>query len=734
MRSTTTTILWVLILFAGVRITLAQNIEYVSSTLWSDVGDVKISGNYAYCAFVNGLVVLDISDPTEPVIYSQKLLPSYGGEIDVAGDYAYYAYSYYGAAGLKIINIGDPANPEVVGGCESSGWPFGVFVYGDYAYLAWGYTGVRIVHIADPANPTFVASFDTPGTAQRVFVSADYAYVADRDAGLQIFNVSDPINPVPAGSYQSPFYANDVWVSGTYAFLATGVYGWGAYGDLEIIDVSDPGNPSLIEAYGGDAMVSRVFASSNYAFFIYSSLTGGGMKILDISDPHVPVLMFDHISSALPRAFSIAGNQAIVNWGRKLYGWAARIETIDISDLQNPVHEGNYSVPDRAYDIFLSGNHVYVADDEAGLQIVDISDPAAPVVAGRFEDDGRIRYVCVSGNYACVTAERWGSGSRGWFDIADISDPSDPDLLSSFTHNCTGGTYWFEDVFISGDYAYNVCLESNILIWDISNIRDPILIANFMTSDHARRIFKTGNFLYIANYFDGLIIFNVSDPYGPVFAGECSIPGQACDVFASGDYVYVAAGTAGLQIVNISDPTQPHIVASRATPDSALSVVVSSDYAYMAVGDSGAQVINITDPLSPNLVGSYDTPGHARAVAVSDDYIYLTDYYSLMILRFNSQTEVEEIGGRPGEFALMRNYPNPFNATTKIDFDIPTESEVDMSVYDLLGRRVAMLLQGQSQPGHHSLIWNAGDVPSGIYFATLRTGSHSQSIRMTLLK
>jgi hypothetical protein len=61
----------ILVIFILASSSFAQGIEYLGSTLWSGVNDVKVVGNYAYCAFFNGLMILDISNPDTPTFVSQ---------------------------------------------------------------------------------------------------------------------------------------------------------------------------------------------------------------------------------------------------------------------------------------------------------------------------------------------------------------------------------------------------------------------------------------------------------------------------------------------------------------------------------------------------------------------------------------------------------------------------------------------------------------------------------------
>ena len=89
---------------------------------------------------------------------------------------------------------------------------------------------------------------------------------------------------------------------------------------------------------------------------------------------------------------------------------------------------------------------------------------------------------------------------------------------------------------------------------------------------------------------------------------------------------------------------------------------------------------------------------------------------------------------RPERFSLLQNHPNPFNASTTISYSVPIESHVTISIYNLLGQRVATILEGIQQGGQHTITWDAADFPSGVYFARMEAGEHSENIKMVLLK
>ncbi len=88
----------------------------------------------------------------------------------------------------------------------------------------------------------------------------------------------------------------------------------------------------------------------------------------------------------------------------------------------------------------------------------------------------------------------------------------------------------------------------------------------------------------------------------------------------------------------------------------------------------------------------------------------------------------------PAEFALSSNYPNPFNPETTIPFALPEASEVLIAVYDVTGRRVALLVSGPMQAGHHEVAFRADHLASGLYLVRMQAGSFSQVRRMTLVK
>lgn len=92
------------------------------------------------------------------------------------------------------------------------------------------------------------------------------------------------------------------------------------------------------------------------------------------------------------------------------------------------------------------------------------------------------------------------------------------------------------------------------------------------------------------------------------------------------------------------------------------------------------------------------------------------------------------IGDLPGRFLLGQNVPNPFNAHTVIKYWLPTGGDARLEVYNLLGERVATLLSGRQEAGGRGIVWDASELPSGVYFYRLTSGGLSSTRAMTLMK
>ncbi len=148
---------------------------------------------------------------------------------------------------------------------------------------------------------------------------------------------------------------------------------------------------------------------------------------------------------------------------------------------------------------------------------------------------------------------------------------------------------------------------------------------------------------------------------------------------------------------------------------------------------TGYEICTIAnDQLRPSLVSN----GNLGAIVVWQDY------------RSGSEFDVYEVGFNttgiigidpsgnniPEEYSLSQNYPNPFNPVTLINYGIINPGNVKISVYDIQGQNLSVIVNEVQNAGEHSVIWDASSFPSGVYFYRIESGSFTASKKMILVK
>jgi hypothetical protein len=206
-----------------------------------------------------------------------------------------------------------------------------------------------------------------------------------------------------------------------------------------------------------------------------------------------------------------------------------------------------------------------------------------------------------------------------------------------------------------------------------------------------------------------------------------------------------------------SDPMSGYSVDNIA-PDAPASVVaaVSGGVVYLEWTDSDANdldyyaVYRSTDPEfvlgEENMIGSSEGPEFADDVEELGDY-----YYAVTTLDLHENESdpselvnvtllsLEDIRGLPEFFTLHQNYPNPFNPNTQIKYALPTDANVSIAIYDLVGRKIRTLVNEQVNAGYHSTLWNATNemgspVSAGVYIYTITANDFRDVKKMILLK
>lgn len=319
----------------------------------------------------DGLVALDITDPTTPLFASNVELPVSANDIAVRDDYA-----YMGNNGFRVFDVSDKSHPVQVGYNETDGAL--VKLHGNYAVLCPKSMGssnrINIMDVSDPENPEKLAHVTAPYMTYDLDIKGTYAYVACWWDGIRVVNFSDPEAPA-WGSHvmgwvngatpgEEWLYCQALDVSGDYLFAVD----YGPFPDedtrgLYVFDISDPATPVLLKRfpdYQGTAYDIEV--SNGYA---YIADADGGLSIVSVQDPLAPIQASYLALPDVAWAVDIFGNHAFV--ANYINGG---VQVVDISLPEMPVVEGYYKRSGCfALNVTYHAGHAFVADGPAGMQI-----------------------------------------------------------------------------------------------------------------------------------------------------------------------------------------------------------------------------------------------------------------------------------------------------------------------------------------------------------------------------
>lgn len=484
--------------FSGVDIVDASNanqpvkvgnipIRYLGPT--TAIHDIEIVGNYAYVPQGKWLRVVDVTTPTLPTdIAVITATTSYLRSIAVSGSYAYLTS---GSDGLIVVDISSPTSPIVTGTLDTPSYAVGIVKQGNYVYIAES-DAIRIIDVSNPNAPVQIGAYQPANFYPRenMAISGNLLYLQDQYGDeLHIVNVGNPSAPSQAGIYTLPSSGDGLYLSGSTVYLGT-------YWDgLAIVNVSDPSLPSLLNTIGemvyvdsiagtdGSVFVTsqqdlwylRPQATSVAATLIWSTplylremavrdefayltksdnMYGAGyLEILDISNPYNPASL-GTASLTIQGASSIA----ISNTYAYVGSWSG-VSAVNIENPNSPYETSSVSVPSgvNVRGVNLEGNYLYAATT-AGLKIYDISDPATLNFVGEYTGVS-VSDVAVKGRYAYLTLN-----SAQQLQIVDVLTPSTPTLVR--TLNTCGAS---SSVALSNGYAYVTDGCSKTALYDVSN-------------------------------------------------------------------------------------------------------------------------------------------------------------------------------------------------------------------------------------------------------------------------
>jgi len=261
---------------------------------------IEASGSWVYIAGDSLAAVVDVSDPSAPVVAATATFPGVPSDIALSGTKAYVGYVQYSAppgsryGGLSVVDVSNPASPQVQGHVDvniESG--IVVAASGTLAFL-----GLKdrffTVDVSDPNHPSILGALPGVGfTIRGIAVSGSEAYVAANDFSnngfLYKINISNPAAPSIIGSLLFPgLGATDVILSGGLAYVPVVSTSSSTVPGFRVAAVSGPGAPTLVGGLNLGGTTDKLAISGSV---LYAACEEGGLEVVDVSNPSQPKLL-----------------------------------------------------------------------------------------------------------------------------------------------------------------------------------------------------------------------------------------------------------------------------------------------------------------------------------------------------------------------------------------------------------------------------------------------------------
>lgn len=530
----------------------------VLSTLTLGTGDVsglRLLGETAVVAMGRTLHTIDISDVSRPIQIGTYTASEYLGPLAADGAVAFVAE---GSRGLRAIDLTDPAQPTPLGdhfGLSRSvaldllnGLLIGLSTGGAYTY-----------DVSSPDSPVQTSDLLLAGSGLTdVCLDEGTAFVWS-DAGLWVLDVSSPDDTRIIGELFAPGSEGFLWKEGSRLFATN----WNER--VRVIDVQNARSPAIIGERSLDQL--RYFAVRDGT--IYTSMADQGLGVFDLSDPVGPPLMsrigigVDWMTVSEPFTYAINSNGLVV---------------LELLENLPPRMRARYPLPSPT-DSALGNDRLFIADGFLGLITMNMSEPERPLITNIHPLGGDPGQMDVDGDLLAI---RVGNEVR----LYNIEEPDSPRFVGVDPDSVT---------------------PSDL------DLRGPLLA--------------------YADSYDGFHLRDVSDPSAPAELSHFDISGGARRVLLGDGYGVVGAdpGPADTMVLDLSDPVNPRHV-STIPVDGFDRVSLQRD--VLTIPGDQSRFYDLSDPTRPVRLGAYagrSTQGHlisgSRAIVASDgiQIIDLTD-------------------------------------------------------------------------------------------------------------
>ncbi len=390
--------------------------------------------------------------------------------------------------------------------------------------------------------------------------------------------------------------------------------------------------------------------------------------------------------------------------------------------------------------IAISDKYAFITSEEKGFYVFNISNPKNPFFVTRFQTEGwaaSTKYI----DEKLYVAER----SAG-LTIYDVHDSKNIYLLGKFA--------------ISGSALEVIIVDSIAFVSDyyyglrILNVKTPNEIYEISSIKGSSTFFVDYPFVYrikvdLYPYVLKLEIIDVSNLSSPLIISSIDLPpasGEIYNITANQNLVLLGLES-GLVSIDVSDKFNPKQITTFSPDDIYIinKMIISNKIAYVANRWYGLDLLTNIDLPNIERVGylhrkkqiNFFSPGYFNDFIKKGSLVYLVDRFDgLYIINCFPKTvpAQDQKNTIPVNFSLSQNFPNPFNPSTVINYSLPKQTFVNITIYNSLGGEIELLVNQEKQAGSYAVQYDASGVSSGVYFYAIKTSEYVQVKKMLFVK
>jgi len=415
--------------------------EYVTSPSQASFVDV-IGTNVYLSAFDGGLYILDLATPSAPVVVGA--FKAAGATANYYGVAAEGRYAYLGISkgapvpetnGIAVLDLINPSQPVSVTWQSLPERPWRISLAGDHAYVSAAGRGMRVLDLSTPAAAREVAAMESVGTVEKMAVEGSRMLLTESKRGgavvgyssLRLMDLSDPTKPRTEAVMKrdltlgySSFLPRLVAIEGRYGYTV-------GEGRLEIWDLDGDGGPFLLSHLADDRLKPSdhklLAVNKGYIYVCVEENSGASVRVLtiDATQPEAPRVM------GTSRSFGYSTSLAVDEDYLYIAGQDG-VQVLDLVSTPNPRERG--LLPTIGGEIAAGGQRLY-GGSAWTLRIADVSDPDAPRLLTGFSDE-RLLY---REALALLDDSVYWGGSRypeRSISAIDVRDPHQPSIIARY--------------------------------------------------------------------------------------------------------------------------------------------------------------------------------------------------------------------------------------------------------------------------------------------------------------